>query len=173
MQAVYLTGPTVYLRAMVEDDKHHAAAWFDSRFPVNAARAEAFLKEKLQGDPWDAGWHLLAIVRRSDEAVVGSCRIEFGKQTASLRFHMAPWLDDADVLRAEALELVVPWLRDEHELLVITVEIAADEQRTLAAAEAAGLKAAVRMREAIARAGHRVDLLIYQAVDPKVEADHA
>ena len=69
MQAVYLTGPTVYLRAMVEDDKHHAAAWFDSRFPVNAARAEAFLKEKLQGDPWDAPWHLLAIVRRSDEAV--------------------------------------------------------------------------------------------------------
>lgn len=173
MQAVYLTGPTVYLRAMVEDDKHHAAAWFDNPFPVNAARAEAFLKEKLQGDPWDARWHLLAIVRRSDDTVVGSCRIRFEKLAAHLRFGMAPWLDDADLLRAEALGLVVPWLRDEHEVLVITLEIAADEQQTLAAAESVGMRPVVRLREAVARPGHRVDLLTYQAVAPDVEVEHA
>ena len=40
MRATYLTGERVYLRGMVEDDKYHAIAWYDTVFPVNSAFAE-------------------------------------------------------------------------------------------------------------------------------------
>jgi hypothetical protein len=47
-----------------------------------------------------------------------------------------------------------------------TLEIPSDQNVTIAAARELGMPLAVRLREHIARPGHRVDLLLYQAPGP-------
>lgn len=170
MQPPYLTGERVYLRPMSMDDKERAAAWFDSPFPVDASRAEEVLKEEHK-NPWNLGQMTrLAVVRREDGQVVGGATIEpHGERRAWLWFRMAPWLDHADELRADALRVAVRWLRDDFELMVVTVPIAADETATIAAAVEMGMAPGVRLRQARARPGGRVDLLYYQALNPRWE----
>jgi RimJ/RimL family protein N-acetyltransferase len=170
MRPVFLTGERLYLRAMVAADKEHAVAWFDEVFPINAAGAERVLKDDHRG-----GTSRLAIVRTEDEVIVGSVQVvsRDGHRTCRLAFHMAPWLPDADAVRAQALRVVVPWLRDQMELMVVTVPVPADQAETIAAAEALGMRLGVRFREPVARPGGRVDLLIYQALNPRWEVRDA
>ena len=104
MRAVYLTGPTIYLRAMIAADAAHAAAWFDSTFPITVERAEAWLKEENQ-DPWAPNRHLI-IARGMDDTVIGGARLSTDGRRGALFFHMAPWLPDADALQAEALAVL-------------------------------------------------------------------
>ena len=63
-----------------------------------------------------------------------------------------------------ALRLLHPWIRDDLELMTFVLPIPADQPETIAAAEALGMVQGVRLREGIARPGHRVDDLFYQAL---------
>ncbi len=80
MRAIYLMGTSVYLRAMIESDKECGIAWFNTRlpmggfghvFPIDASRAADLLKEENRG-LWPSGRHRYAIVRNSNEEVVGA-----------------------------------------------------------------------------------------------------
>jgi len=175
LRPVYLRGSSVYLRAMVEADKERGAAWLDETFPVNAARAEAALKEEHEGPWWLRSARRLAIALADGDEVVGSSRVRsFDRsRTCQVSFAMAPWRDDADELRAEALALLVHWLRDESEAMVVTVELPADEPATIAAAEALGMVRSGRLREWFGRPGRRVDCLVYQALNPRWEVRDA
>lgn len=175
LRPVYLRGPRVYLRAMVEEDKERGAAWLDGTFPVNAGRAEAALKEEHEGPWWSRSARRLAIALGQDDEVVGSARVTSHNRfrTCRLEFEMAPWRDDADALRAEALGLLVHWLRDETELMVVTVELPADQPATIAAADAHGMVLNGRLREWFARPGGRVDCVVYQALNPRWEVRDA
>jgi RimJ/RimL family protein N-acetyltransferase len=166
MRAVYLTGERVYLRALVADDRGTVATWFAAPFPSNAARGEDWLKE-VHSDAWSANKpHYLAIVRIEDDAPIGGVSLAIrGSRRGFLRFVMAPWLAEADRLRAEALRLIVPWVRDDLELMSFEMPVAADESATRAAAEELGLFEAARLREFVARPGGRVDRLMYQALN--------
>jgi RimJ/RimL family protein N-acetyltransferase len=166
MRVPYLIGETIYLRALVASDKETAAAWYPGPFPINAARAEDWLKE-AHTELWSANKpRHYVIARAEDDATVGSVTLrQQGGRRAFASFAMAPWLDDADALRAAALRIVVPWARDDLELMVLTVPIAADETATLAAAEALGLERAARLRDYVARPGGRVDRFLYQALN--------
>jgi RimJ/RimL family protein N-acetyltransferase len=86
---------------------------------------------------------------------------------------MAPMLEDSDELRAEALRLLVPWQRDEHEMMVTRLYVPADQPRTIAAAEELGMTLSVRLREFIPVPDGRVDELIYEAINPRWEVPHA
>lgn len=160
----------VYLRPLTMEDKVCAAAWFDSPFPVGSSRAEETLKEEHK-NPWYLGQVTrLAVVRVEDDQVIGGATVEpHGERRAWLWFKMAPWLADADDRRADALRVAIRWLRDDFELMATIVPIAADEGATIAAAEAIGLVQSVRLRESRARPGGRVDLLYYQALNPRWE----
>jgi RimJ/RimL family protein N-acetyltransferase len=175
LRPVYLSGPRVYLRAVVEADKERGAAWLDQTFPVNVARAEAALKEEHEGPWWRRAERRLVIALGEDDEVVGSALVSShnANRTGRLRFQMAPWRDDADALRAEALGLLVHWLRDETELMTVTVELPADQPATIAAAEAFGMVRNARLRERFARPGARVDCLVYQALNPRWEVRDA
>lgn len=163
MRVGYLTGERVSLRAMVAADKDVAAAWFDSPFPINAVRAEAWLKEAhARGGP-SSTLHYL-ITQTADDTVVGGATLVTDRRIARLTLTIASWLPDADALRAAALRVLYPWLRDDLELMTFMLRIPADQSETIAAAEELGMKAGVRLRGAIARPGHRVDELIYQAL---------
>jgi len=160
---------------MVEADREIGAAWLDETFPVNAARAEAVLKEEHQGPWWQRRARRLAIALAGGDEVVGSARVfTFDRnRTSRLAFAMAPWRDDADDLRAEALALLVRWLRDESEAMVVTAELPADATATIAAAEALGMDRNGRLREWYGRPGRRVDCLLYQALNPRWEVRDA
>lgn len=166
MRAAYLTGETIYLRALVEADKETAAAWYAGPFPTNAARAEDWLRE-AHTDIWrhNKPRHY-AIAQVVDDAPIGGARLaQQGGRRGFLTFSVAPWRDDADRIQAEALRIVVPWARDDLELMTLTVPLAADETATIAAAEALGLTVAARLREFVARPGGRVDRLYYEALN--------
>jgi hypothetical protein len=109
--------------------------------------------------------HLIIALTDTDE-VVGRLHLYSNGRTADIWFSMAPWLEDADSLQAETLRLVIPWLRDEASMVMTTLEIPSDQNVTIAAARELGMPLAVRLREHIARPGHRVDLLLYQAPGP-------
>ncbi|MDQ3044362.1 MAG: hypothetical protein M3R06_04310, partial [Chloroflexota bacterium] len=111
MRPPYLTGATIHLRAMRADDAERAVAWFPSRFPVNAARAEQWLKDAHTGSIWNPNPVILAIVRTATDEIVGGMDLDSpGRRRGWVRFHLGPWLpfSEADELRAEALRLSVP-----------------------------------------------------------------
>ncbi len=176
MRAVYLMGTNVYLRAMVDSDKECGIAWFNSRlpmggfghvFPVDATRATTVLKEENRA-LWPSGRHRYAIVRNADEQVVGALVEQSSYPVLTyIGVQMAPSLPDVDELRAEALGLVIPWLRDERQFRLIRICIPADEAGTIQAAEEVGMLQGARLRRYVARPGERVDLLFYEAVNPQ------
>lgn len=170
MRAVYLTGDDFYLRAMVLDDKDHAVAWFHSLIPMDPVAAESKLK-KLHELGWDEPDEMyLAIVRSSDDQVIGSALIARENQhIARLHIRCAPTLQQGESLRAKVLELLVRWLRDEREKMVMRIEIPEDEPLMLAAAERLGMEPATRMREYVARPGGRVDALGYEALNRAIK----
>lgn len=178
MRPAYLTGERIFLRAMLASDAAQATAWFPAPFPANASRAEAFLKE-AHTEAWGGADPLhLAIVRlpgpdaaldAAEEIVGGATLSQPRGRLGRLTLRPAPSLPpvEADALQAEALGVVVPWARDELELMTVTVPVAADHPATLAAAEGLGMVRGVRLREAIQRGGHRVDQFLYQALNPR------
>jgi RimJ/RimL family protein N-acetyltransferase len=173
MQPTFLTGERLYVRAMRFADKEQAIAWFEGPFPVNAPRAETFLRE-VHHETWHPPTTYLAIVRLETDEVVGGVRMwSHDRRSGYLRITMAPCLADADGLRADALRLLIPWWRDEHEFMEMTVELPADEPKSIAAAEALGMVLNTRWRESVARPGHFVDLLVYQALNARWEAPDA
>jgi RimJ/RimL family protein N-acetyltransferase len=166
MRVVYLTGDDFYLRAMVLDDKDHAVAWFHSSIPMDALAAELKLK-KLHECGWDEPDEMyLAIVRSSDDQVIGSALIDReDRHIARLHIRCAPTLQQGESLRTKVLQLLVRWLRDEREKMVMRIEIPEDEPLLLAAAKLLGMEPATRMREYIARPSGRVDALGYEALN--------
>jgi len=175
LRPAYLRGPRVHLRSMVADDKERAAAWLDAPFLANAAAAEKTLKDEHGAGSDTRSRRRLAIVRTEDGEVAGSVQVvsHDGHRTCWLDFEMAPWPPDADAVRAEALRLLVHWLRDETELMVVTVEVGADEPETIASAEAVGMVRSARLREWFGRPGGRADCLVYQALNPRWEVRDA
>jgi RimJ/RimL family protein N-acetyltransferase len=159
------------MRPLVAEDKEHASAWFPDPYPINASRAEEWLKEQHK-DPW-ARTRYLAIVRTGDDTVVGGVRFWWNGRQTGVRLFTAPWIDDAGAVRAEAIRLLVPWLRDEREMMVTSIELASDDVEGIAACEAAGCVQTARLRQHIARPGYRVDKLFYQALNPNWRIEEA
>src|SRR2546430_1873229 len=137
MRAVYLTGAELYIRAMVAGDAAHATAWFNTPYPVNADRAEAWLKDAHMSADQPRSLHF-AIVRAAGDAVIGGGTVHTNYRKATLKLPPAPWLPDADAQQAAALRLVHPWLRDALELMAFVFHTPADQPKTIAAAEALG-----------------------------------
>jgi RimJ/RimL family protein N-acetyltransferase len=162
LRAIYLTGERVYLRALVESDKQQASAWMPGSFPANSVRAEAFFKESVK--LWQRK-NQLVICRTDSDEIVGGVSLWNDPRHAHVRFTIAPRVEDAGSIRGDVIRLMVPWLRDELDVITTSFDLAADDTEAIAAAEELGLLRAVRLREWIARPGHRVDLYVYQAVN--------
>lgn len=164
MRPVFLTGERVYLRPLLLADAKQATAWWAAPFPVSAARAEVHPRESHE--PGWNGLNIRLVIARVDaDDVVGGAEVGTHDQRAGwLTLHMAPCLAAADALQAEALGLLIPWLRDEHAMMVVTVPIADDETATLAAAERLNMTLGVRLRAHIARPSGHVETLLYQAL---------
>lgn len=168
LRAVYLSGPTVYLRAPVDRDKEHAAAWLDETFPTNAPAAEVVLEEEHRRPFWERSTLRLVIVRQDDDTVVGGVHVFWGAEIrrCDVALTMAAWVPDGDALRAAALRIVVPWLRDDLEAMVVGVTLPADQVATVRAAQEIGMDHHATLREWFSRPGGRVDAVVYEALNP-------
>lgn len=164
MRAIFLTGERIYLRGLVDSDKEHAMAWMPGHFPANAPKAEAYFKENVK--LWDRKSYLV-ICRTETDEIVGGVNLWTNMRLANVKFKVAPWCEDAGTIRADAVRVLVPWLRDELDIMNTSFDIAADDLEAIAAAEEMGLVLGARLREWIARPGHRVDQLNYQAVNSR------
>jgi len=162
--ATYLIGERVALRAMQLADKDHAMAWFEGTYPVNSERAEKYLREELEG--LSNRKAPLVIMRVENDVVVGGVRVRLHQRHAEAFIQMAPTLDDADLLRGETIKLLIPWLRDEGQNITVTVDLATDQTKSIAAAEQSGMEQTARFREWYVRPGGRIDRLVYQAIHP-------
>lgn len=175
MKPPFLTGERIYIRAMRLEDKDCAVAWFNSDFPVNAVRAETFLREEVK-DVWAARRKYYVIVRTDDDTVIGGIKLKsWDMRAGDLRVRMAQHLspEEADGYKADALRLVVPWIRDEHEFMALAIRLAADETACIAAVEEMDLYFGARFRGFLRRPEGRIDLLIYQALNPIWEVANA
>lgn len=180
MRPAYLTNERLTLRPMVPEDAATAMHWFPAPFPVSPEQSGPWLEAAHQSSPW--GHHpelrLVAVeplTGRPDDGDGGDHRIVAGVhlddprgRTSWLRIwpaaHLSPERQDA--IQAAIIDLIVPWARDELELMVLRVQVAADQPVAYAACEGRGMVLAARLREFVARAGHRVDLLTWEALNP-------
>jgi hypothetical protein len=167
VEAPFLSGELVDIRAMKRTDKDQATAWFDSPFPVNANRAETFLREEHTAT-WHPQTSLLVLVRLGTDDIVGGVSLwTEDRRVGWLRISLAPVLTDADAVHGDALRMLIPWWRDEHEFMAVNVEIPADRSETISAAEELGMVPGVTWRQSVLREDHAVDLLLYQALNPR------
>lgn len=170
MRPIYLTGERVYLRPMLPDDKDHTVAWFDSPLPLNSVFGEHHLKE-VHTRLWDATSRQYAIVDAQSEQIIGGAVVQFAMsdRKSSITLHMAPLLEDADALQAEALEILVPWLLDDHNRRRVDATLSANDTQTIASAEKLGMFEGVRLRQFWRTPQGRVDALIFQILNPNEE----
>lgn len=172
----FLVGETIYLRPLELEDAARAGAWRASPFPITRQRAEELIKADVPDDPlWEKprAQTLLAL-RRADDVAVGAARyVVWGTWPAA---EVTLWVDRgfgpavAPAIKAELLRLLVPYLLRERDLPNVWISLDAGESDALAAAgywlSGAGLREAVRFREAYWRDGARRDRLIYEALHP-------
>ncbi len=165
MGPAYLSSDTLTLRPMQSQDAAASVGWQWSPFPVSPPRAATLLTE-MHTAAWGQQAPLtLAIVERHNQDIVGAVEISNPRaRTAaiSIRAALTLGLTDADSLGANVIPILIPWLRDELEMMSITLPLAADQTASTMAAEAQQMTMAARLREHIGRPGIRVDLLLYQ-----------
>src|SRR5262249_16388291 len=117
MRVTYLTGDSIYLRALTTADAAVAMAWRQSPFPISPFQAEK-QPEEMHQTPWRPREFTYLICRLGDDRVVGS--VKLGVWTtlrAHLSFKTADWLDPADASKyaCETLRLTLRWQTVENE----------------------------------------------------------
>ncbi|HEV2107608.1 MAG TPA: GNAT family protein [Thermomicrobiales bacterium] len=161
----YLSSDSLVLRPLQPQDAKASAGWYRSPFPVSPPRAGTLLTEMHTAAWGQQAPLILAIVERHNQDIVGAVEMSNPRaRTASISITTALTLGltDADRLGANVIPILIPWLRDELEMMSITLPLASDQTASAMAAEAQGMTMAVRLREHVGRPGTRVDLLFYQ-----------
>jgi RimJ/RimL family protein N-acetyltransferase len=164
----YLIGESIYLRALELGDAKWASAWRPSPFPISAKLVAEQLKKELPDEPEHRTWRIMAC-RRSDGRPLGSAVVEDQRSAVSTWVSLCsdPTLGagGSDV-QAEMLELLVQWLSGERNRPVVVAAIDAGREPVVAAAEALGMRLAVRLRDGLWREGSLRDRLFYELAHP-------
>lgn len=157
----FLVGDEVYIRRIEFADASVGMSWRGILYPQSSDRIEAWIKDDMVKDD-DTAWY--AIVRKSDDRVVGSARVhQAGGMAASLKLTVDPLLGERGLgWKAEALKLMAPWIVDEQNRPMLMLFQAADEPSMVAAASEIGMRQTARYRERLERDGRRVDEVVLQ-----------
>lgn len=167
--AIYLRDDRYGLRAPVPADAEIAGAWHEGAFPISAEAARAMLLAQ-ETVPWGGNPTIRLIAAElGSGAVVGGALLERQDNRVGKLRITAGGPDRAGEaaqrLRAALLRLLVPWAMGELNMMVVVIDVPADETIVIDAARALGLDEAVRLREHIARPVGRVDLLTLERVN--------
>ncbi|MDQ3540562.1 MAG: GNAT family N-acetyltransferase, partial [Chloroflexota bacterium] len=154
-----------YIRSIEVADAQVGASWRDTIFPQSPDRVEKWIKEDMVKE---RDTQYLAIVRKADDRVVGSARINRdGGVSSFLTLRVDPLYGErGKAWAAEALTMLVPWIVDEQHRPVLSMFLPADEREILDAAEAAGMRETGRFREMLDKDGARIDRLVLTRLNP-------
>ncbi len=160
----FLVGDEVYLRGPEEGDAKVGMSWRPTLFPVAPELTEEWIKDDLAKDDNAT----LLILRKSDDRVVGSLKID----NEGIDHWLEPKVDALYGERglrwkAEAILLVTHWLIHERGQPVVFLDQPADEGVVIEVIEGAGMRRAACFREMLARDGGRVDRLLYEYLSPE------
>lgn len=156
----FLVGEQIYLRSFVPGDEKNATSWRSSVFPQSPEIIEKWIKEDLPKEGGKNRAHL-AIVRKSDDVVIGNIALSHGRVGVS----MTPYVDvlygeTGQRWMAEAIQLVARWQVDERFVPRVDVHLGADRQVTVESLLSDGFVQTVRWREMLEICGQRVDKLL-------------
>jgi RimJ/RimL family protein N-acetyltransferase len=155
--AIWLRGQVIGLRAPVRGDAGEVDTWYAGDPPLTPDEAEALL---VAGErvPWGNNPVIrLMVVSLVEGTVVGGVVITRSQnRTSRIEITLGARVDEREEIQLEVLGLIVPWLLDELGLMTVKIQMPADDVALIAAAEHAGMRQAVRLREAIARPQGRV-----------------
>jgi RimJ/RimL family protein N-acetyltransferase len=158
----FLVGEEIYVRTFEKADAANGMAWRDTIFPQSTDLIEKWVDEELPKAGENRTGHY-AIVRTSDDVVVGSARIAFEDVSFELGLHVDPLYGETGARwKAEALRLIVPWTVNENHRPGIQISLAANESVVIAAAHAIGMRECARFREMLLNDGQRVDRVWYE-----------
>lgn len=158
----FLVGEEIYLRRIEKDDAKVAMSWRGSIFPVSPIVTESWITDTMpkQDDSW------FAIVRKSDERIVGGFTLSGHGISTFLTFHLDPLFASAEHWKAEVIRLVVPWYAEEQRTISQLFTLTSDETEALEGAIAPGAFEAARSPELILKNGKWVDLLHFVHLSP-------
>lgn len=167
--AAYLSGSRIGLRAPSLDDADSIAAWDDAALPRTPDVGREMLCRSEQTPCGNAQHVRLMVIDLQSGGIAGSMMIERQQdRIGKIRIVSAPLLtaDHRDAIEGDVLDLIVPWMRDELDLMILVLDIASDRTAVIARAEALGLTEVVRLREHIQRPHGRVDLVTLESINP-------
>lgn len=160
-----LVGELVYLRPLNEDDASTGTSWRNTLFPQSTSRVESWIEENLAKENPEKK-ESLAIVRTSDDLLVGSLVVEHEPTASIATAHIDPVYGEAGLCwKGEALVLVAKWIVDERHAPIMHLGIPATETPVIATIEAAGMRQTARFREKCFIDGVWVDELEYDYVN--------
>ena len=163
----FLVGENLYLRALEPTDAKYPNAWRESRFPINADRAEELIKEEINERQKHRTFRLVAC-RRADDLPVGAVTYRmntWNALSADIRLFADPVYGPAvQAIKAEIASLVVPWLLEERDFMALWIDLGSDQSELIGALEGIGMRRAACLREALWRNGRRADLLTYEGL---------
>lgn len=156
----FLVGEQIYIRTFMPGDEKNAMSWRSSVFPKSPEAIEKWIKEELPKDGGNNKGHL-AIVRKSDDVVVGNISTYVGQVGVILY----PYVDVLYGERGqqwltEAISLVARWQVDENFVPRADVHIGANNQVAIDALLSGGFVQTARWREMLEMNGQRVDKLL-------------
>jgi len=162
----FLVGDEVYLRTLRVGDHKYATSLRDSVFPKSTALMKTWIKDELPKEGKNQRGHL-AIVRKSDDVIVGSVVSEHDDTAVLVTVHVDPLYGDTGARwKAEALKLVTEWEVLERHRPIVHTTVAATEMIVIETAKAFGMRECARFREMIFVDGQRVDRLWLEFLNP-------
>jgi RimJ/RimL family protein N-acetyltransferase len=162
LEQTFLVGEEVYLRTFQLGDEKNAMSWRNSIFPKSTELMKKWIEEGIP----KAGKNkqsFYAIVRKSDDVLVGSLQANNSDTIVELIAHVDPLYGDQGLRwKAEAITLSAAWAVDERHMPSVGVEIPASETIVSDALLAFGMRETARWREMLLVDGERVDCVMYQ-----------
>lgn len=163
----FLVGDDVYLRSFRPGDEKTATSWRSSIFPKSPELVEKWIKEDLPKEG-KKNRSYLAIVRKTDDTVVGSIQLLHETVGKRLTPHVNPLYGDiGQVWLAEAVRLVADWQLGESYLPSVGVVIPGHLGIVIQELQANGFMETARWREMYEFNGERVDRLNFSRFSPE------
>ncbi|MCO5215904.1 MAG: GNAT family N-acetyltransferase [Thermomicrobiales bacterium] len=156
----FLVGDEIYLRTFVPGDEKNATSWRRSIFPESPELAEKWIKEDLPKEGRNNRGHL-AIVRKSDDIIIGSLAFHYGTIDVTISAHVDPLYGErGQRWLAQALILAAEWqVVENHELNFMT-ELHTNQSIVLELLHQAGFVETARWREMLEENGQRYDRVL-------------
>lgn len=166
----FLIGSTLYLRPIERADAATAPIWDPSPWPAPVEVVEKRIEE-WAGDDIEAQMqkHRVLICRRADDRPVGSLVFDTfqGRETAlGIRYDPNRSIDEWAAIWSEVMRVVVPWLIEERNMMIVLPTFWGDHPLVDETAAALGMRRNFRIREALVYQGERIDWIGYEALHP-------